>query len=532
MTGTLLILSCIALILTIAICVRYKMAGTTLAHELESLKQQNSKMRSDYDNLNAEKVLLDSKVKELSPYLKILDTESHIFELRRKAEENLKEQQDRALTKVKNEQIAVFNLTEKAKSEAESTIAKAKESARLIQEKSDKILADANNNARITIDLANQEAKKIAADALDARDKADSFEKTAIAMKNIIEGYGDQYIVPTYGLLDSLADDYSHTDAGNELKRSRDLVKAMIKNDMAATCEYVEINRRDTAIAFVLDAFNGKVDSILSSVKKDNFGTLEQKIRDSFQTVNFNGRAFREAKITELYLSARLDELKWACTVQALKEKDKEEQRRIREQIREEEKAARDYEKAMKEAQKDEETLSKAMQKVRKDLESANEHQRLKYEEKLNDLQQKLKAAEDKSKRALSMAQQTKSGYVYIISNVGSFGEDVLKIGLTRRLDPQDRIDELGDASVPFDFDVHAFISNDDAPALEKELHRKFSSHQVNRVNFRKEFFKVKISELRKLIEEMGISTHWTMTAEAKEYRESISLLKKNSDVA
>lgn len=124
------------------------------------------------------------------------------------------------------------------------------------------------------------------------------------------------------------------------------------------------------------------------------------------------------------------------------------------------------------------------------------------------------------------MAQQTKTGHVYVISNVGSFGEDVFKIGLTRRLEPADRIRELGDASVPFEFDVHAMILSDDAPALERALHRHFLASQVNKVNPRKEFFRVPLSFVREEIEKLGISASWTMTAQAAEYRESLAIEK------
>lgn len=377
------------------------------------------------------------------------------------------------------------------------------------------------------INEAEVEAQKIAGNAYEAMKKAEHFEKTAKAMKNIIEGYGDQYIIPTHSLLDRLAEDYSHTSAGEDLKRTREKMRSMIKNKTAADCDYVEAIRKETAIDFVLDAFNGKVETILASVKEDNHGTLTQKIKDSFQTVNANGAAFRNARINEPYLQVRLEELKLACTVQAIKERDKEEQREIKAKLREEEKAARDYEKALKEAQKDQETVNKAIDKVKKDLEQASEAKRIVFEEKLKELELRLKEAEEKNKRAQSMAELTKSGHVYIISNVGSFGDDVLKIGMTRRLEPMDRVDELGDASVPFDFDVHAMIYSDDAPALEKELHSIFASHQVNKVNQRKEFFRAGIFEIKDTIEKKGIKAQWTLTAEAKEFRESQAIANK-----
>ncbi len=126
------------------------------------------------------------------------------------------------------------------------------------------------------------------------------------------------------------------------------------------------------------------------------------------------------------------------------------------------------------------------------------------------------------------MAQQTKRGHVYIISNIGSFGENVFKIGMTRRLEPLDRVRELGDASVPFSFDVHAMIYSEDAPALERELHRQFTEYQVNQINPRKEFFKVPLAKVREAIEEEDVEVHWTMAAEAWEYRESEALAARH----
>jgi hypothetical protein len=174
----------------------------------------------------------------------------------------------------------------------------------------------------------------------------------------------------------------------------------------------------------------------------------------------------------------------------------------IKEQLRDEEKARREFERSIKDAEKEEDTIKKAMERMQNELLKANDDQKIKYEAKLLELTEKLKLAEEKSQRALSMAQQTKSGQVYIISNIGSFGENVYKIGMTRRLEPHDRIRELGDASVPFEFDIHAMIYSDDAPALEHELHKKFITNQVNKINARKEFFKVQLKDIRKLVDE------------------------------
>jgi hypothetical protein len=415
-------------------------------------------------------------------------------------------------------------LTAEASEAASKAGAEAKEEARILKEQARYVLDRATVQARTLIDNAEKRAKEIAGSAYDAMNKADLYEKTAKAMKNIIEGYGDAYLIPSRSLLDGLAEDFGHTEAGQALKRAREGSVAMVQNRTAATCKYVEESRRDYAIEFVLDAFNGKVDSILSRVKNDNAGKLAQEIKDAFTLVNYNGRAFREAQVTELYLAARLDELKWAAIAQQLRLDEREEQRRIKEQIREEEKARREYERAIREAERDEEALRKAMQKAEQMVDQATAEQRAKYEAQLAELTGKLKEAEERSRRAKSMAEQTKRGYVYIISNVGSFGEHVYKIGLTRRLEPLDRIRELGDSSVPFEFDVHAMLYSEEAPALETKLHNHFLLMQMNKVNYRKEFFKVDLAHIREEVTKLGLEAKWTMAAEAREYRETLAI--------
>ena len=385
-------------------------------------------------------------------------------------------------------------------------------------------LDGARAEARAIVERAGAEAAAVAGDALDAKANAERYTATAQAMKNVIEGYGDRYVVPTFGLLDELAEDFGFTEAGAKLKEARECTRRMIKDGSAATCDYVEAQRRGYAIDFVQDAFNGKVDTILASTRHDNFGTLERRIRDAFALVNFNGQAFRNARITDEFLAARLDELRWAVVANELKLRDKEEQRALRERIRDEERAQREYERAMKEAAKEEETLKRLREKVQAEFDHATDSQKAKFEAQLAEVNERLRLAEEKNQRALSMAQQTKAGHVYVISNVGSFGEDVYKIGLTRRLEPVDRIRELGDASVPFDFDVHALIRSDDAPGLENALHRHFVDGQVNKVNPRKEFFRVAIQQIRDEVERLGLQASWTMQAEAAEYRETIAI--------
>lgn len=465
-----------------------------------------------------------AKVSSLAKYQTVADADA--------AAATIKQEADRLLERSRHQAEEIISTAQQAAKEARQ---EATRTAQARIDKADQKLAEAHNEASLIIASATQRAEEIAGEAYVAMAKAKDLTATAQAMKNIIEGYGDAYIIPTYSLLDELADDFGFTEAGQNLKTARAISNSMHKERRAATCDYAEPIRRQTAINFVVDAFNGKVDTILARSKADNHGTLAQQIKDAFALVNKNGAAFRNARITPEYLDARLNELKWAAVAHALKDEEREKQRQLREQMREEEKARREYERAMKEAAKEEDTLRKAMEKAQQQVAAASEAQRAEFEAKLLDLQAKLAAAEDKNQRALSMAQQTRAGHVYIISNIGSFGEEVFKIGMTRRLDPNDRIRELGDASVPFEFDVHAMVFNEDAPALEKALHRHFLSQQVNKVNPRKEFFRLSLTDIRQELESLGVEAQWTMTAAAHEYRETLRIeqqIRENPAIA
>lgn len=398
--------------------------------------------------------------------------------------------------------------------------------ARELVEKAESLLSQATRDAGRIVSDAETRAAQIGGDAFLALREKQSIESAIKAMRNIIEGYGDRYLIPTRSLLDELATYFGHTEAGEALRAAREQTRRMLEHGEAAACDYVEANRRETAVRFVIDAFNGRVDAILTRTKHDNYGTLEQEIRDAFALVNLHGEAFRNARVLPAYRDGRITELRWAVAVQELKLKEREEQRRLQEKIREEERARREYERAIQEAAREEETIRTAMEKARAEFEKASAKERVQLEAQLAQLNQRLAEAELKNQRALSMAQQTRSGNVYIISNVGSFGDEILKIGMTRRLEPQDRIKELSDASVPFDFDVHALIRSEDAPTLERLLHGELEEFRINKVNYRKEFFRVPLQRVREIVSERGLEATFTMTAEAREYRETLALEK------
>lgn len=454
----------------------------------------------------------------LIKYAPIIDMELHASQLL--------DQATQEAASIKFQAEGVLTEAEDFRNETRKKLNEAKEKAEIIKN-------DAREESIKVLNFAEAQAKEIAGNAYEAKAKADSYEKAIRAMRNTIEGYKDDYIIPNQSVLDDLAEEYSYKEAGEELKAARKRVKAMVKDGHAGACDYVEAHRKTYAIHFAVDAFNGKVDSALSKTKHDNFGKIQQEIVDAFALVNHNGAPFRNARINQEYLEARLTELKWAVAAFELRKIEKEEQAEIKAQIREEERAIREMEKARKEAEKEERMLQKALDKARAELSKASEDQKAEFEAQLAELESKLQEAEEKGQRALSMAQQTRRGHVYVISNVGSFGEEVFKIGMTRRLEPLDRVKELGDASVPFSFDVHAMIYSDDAPSLEKELHKKFKGQSVNKINPRKEFFKTTIAEVKQAVEQQGLNeVHWTLRAEAAEFRESLAIEKEHQGQA
>lgn len=485
-----------------------------------SLNDKIQRLRSELSNLQIGKRTTDEKNIQLRNHNDALSKYQDIINVQVECEYLLKRAEKESL-----------KLKERAQLELENAQFQAKESRRIAKELAEKrtgevelLYENAVRESERIINTAEDKALSIGGDAYRSLREADEIANRIRAMKNVIEGYGNEYIIPSYALLDGLAEEFSYKEAGENLKKLRQNNRLMITSRQAGICEYMDEYRRNIAVDFVIDAYNGKVETILNSVKKDNYGILKQKIDDAFQLVNFNGEAFRKARISQVYHEARLEELKWAVVAQELKAKELEEQRQIREQMREEEKSRREYEKAIKDAEKEELTLKRLIEKAESQVAKANEEQRLIFQQQLEQLQGRLTVAEEKNQRAISMAQQTKSGNVYVISNIGSFGEDVYKIGMTRRLEPMDRVRELGDASVPFEFDVHAMIYSEDAPALERQLHKKFLKNQLNKINPRKEFFRLGLNEIKNHLDSAGIACKWTLAAEAKQYRETLKL--------
>lgn len=273
----------------------------------------------------------------------------------------------------------------------------------------------------------------------------------------------------------------------------------------------------------VLRAFNGECDAALAKVSWNNITRMEERIRKCFDAINKLGTVLR-VSITDEFLKLKLDELGLTYEYEEKRHQEQEEQRRIREQIREEERAQREIEKAREDAESEEARFEKALEKARGEAARASGEQVEELNQRIQSLEVQLQEAHKQTERAVSRAQLMKSGHVYIVSNIGSFGENVYKVGMTWRLEPQERIKELGDASVPFPFDVHAMMYSENAPELEGTLHEFLDQRRINLVNPRKEFFQVALHEIEAFAKKRGLGVEFTKIAEAKEYRETLAM--------
>ncbi len=281
----------------------------------------------------------------------------------------------------------------------------------------------------------------------------------------------------------------------------------------------------------MLRAFNGECEAALANVAWNNIDKMEERIRKSFDAMNQLAGVMRFS-ITPEFLKLKLDELRLTHEYEEKKQQEREEQRRTRERIREEEKVQREAERAREQAEEEEADYEKALAQAREETLKATGAQLEKLASQIQALEGKLDEARENKQRAISRAELTKSGFVYVISNIGSFGERLVKIGMTRRMEPMERIDELGDASVPFPFDLHVMLYSDNAPELEAALHELMEGRRVNLVNPRKEFYQdVGLDEIEAFVKQRGLSAQFMKMAEAKEYRETLGLREQRLSV-
>ena len=376
--------------------------------------------------------------------------------------------------------------------------------------------------------------------------KLEDFERRYIEKKRAFTNLQEDYIeleeevlYQSYGVFQPMYDFATAHRYKEALADVRKRQKEMIRKKEATVHELDwEVNgskqqgkkMTNDSIRLALRAFNNECDTIVSKVTIANFEASKKRMHKSQEMINRMNEINR-VQITDEYVSLKEDELQLALEWELQKEREKEEARERRAAEREEKRIAKEIEEKKKTIEKEEKHFAQALEQMQLRLQETQEGEQMEaLREKIRLMEQQLTEKKKEKEDLDYRSANTRAGYVYIVSNIGTLGEDVFKIGMTRRLEPMDRIQELSSASVPFKYDVHAMIFSEDAPALEKRLHEQFDEHRVNKVNMYKEFFKLPLEEI-----ERAIAKYHDQTVEVKhvtpaeEYRETLALLKMTS---
>ncbi|PKL62875.1 MAG: DUF4041 domain-containing protein [Methanomicrobiales archaeon HGW-Methanomicrobiales-2] len=317
-----------------------------------------------------------------------------------------------------------------------------------------------------------------------------------------------------------------------KLDEIREKQKEMIKTDRAASCptEWTVNNSKSEGKKFVkslkkllLRSFNNECDYCVDHVKFSNIDQSEKRMSTSFDTINKLGE-ITQISLSHEYKKLKFDELHLAYEYQLKKQEEKEEQARLREEIREQQKLEKEIKLAREKIAKEKKHYAQVIAEITQRIsDSTDEQELIDLNSKLEKLQKERLALDEEEKLVDYREKNAKAGYIYIISNIGAFGKNVFKIGMTRRLDPYERVYELGDSSVPFPFDTHAMIFSDNAPALEAIIHQHFHKNRLNKINNRREFFVADVNELEKVIRENYDKViDFVKESPAEQYRESL----------
>lgn len=354
------------------------------------------------------------------------------------------------------------------------------------------------------------------------------------SLQNQILVAEDTIEMETFSLYKPLYAFTTSAEYKDQLDIIRQKQKAMLKSGSAAKCSITWTINGSKAegkkqinddIKLFLRAFNVECESAVRDVKFNNFDRCAQRIEKSFEQINALGRVSQIYISTE-YLALKKKELHLAYEYALKKQQEKDEQAEIRRQQREQAKLDKEIVEARKAAEKERQHFEQALSTIDAQIASCdNETRKAELEARRTEIRDGLDGISAKLEDIDYRQSNQRAGYVYVISNIGAFGENVYKIGMTRRLNPMERVDELGDASVPFYFDVHAMIFSEDAPALEAALHHAFESKRLNKVNARREYFRVTLDEIKAVVRaNHDKSVEFVDVPAAEQYRESLKM--------
>ncbi|HHU5154350.1 TPA: DUF4041 domain-containing protein [Streptococcus agalactiae] len=372
---------------------------------------------------------------------------------------------------------------------------------------------------------------KVAKDILKLDDELKKRQSELKALQKEVIVLNDDLDLQEYGFFERKYKFSDSTKYKEELETLRKRQKQLVKDKKAGVIVRPMLldnskskgrAMQNQLIKAMIRGFNGEVDAHLVKVTATNLSKKVDAVVKSFNQLN-KMYSRNLVCLSNDYLELKISELQLAVEYELQKLEEKELLREQRAKEREDKKLQAELAAKRKQIEKDRKHFKQMLDNVEELLKTANEEEKEKLNLQLAEYQDKLSELDELEEDIDYREGHATAGYVYIISNIGAFGEDVYKIGVTRRLDPMERIRELGSASVPFQFDVHALIFSEEAFSLEKELHNRFEKNKINKVNGRKEYFKVPFSDIKAVLEEhKELAIELTEKAEAFEYRQSL----------
>ncbi|WP_261428902.1 DUF4041 domain-containing protein [Berryella wangjianweii] len=384
--------------------------------------------------------------------------------------------------------------------------------------------AEATRLLRRLQDQCRDQAEKI--DSL--TEKANRLDDAIAEKKQQLVTFDDELLVQEFGLYEPRYEATSSSQFKDRIKEVREHQKVLVKRGTACSGNFnwTVNNSKSQGTKMVKDVqklllrcFNVECDEVIGKVKYNNFDASEKRIRKAAESISKLGKTW-DIAIEDRYIKLKIDELRLVLEHAQAKQQEKEELRALREAEREEAKLQKEIEAERKRLEKERTQYEKARADIATRLTTCPDAERAELAERLARISANIDEVEKGIENVDYRQANIRAGYVYIISNIGSFGEGIFKIGMTRRLDPTERVSELGDASVPFAFDVHAMIFTDDAPGLEAALHNRFADRKVNLVNKRREYFRVSLDEIKVAVKENFDKTvEFNDVPDAEQYR-------------
>ncbi|MDB3019617.1 DUF4041 domain-containing protein [Clostridioides difficile] len=487
-------------------------------------KDSISILLSDIEKINNKYISLNDEIKMKEKHFKDLceSNEKTLKEL-----SNLLDKKKVEIDKFDSENQDKFKLIEELKIE---------------KERLDNLIKD-KNILKDNINTLNAHLEELKDEREELRDINTTLKNKKEELKRLSEELiqtEDEVLLQSFGLYNPKYDFENSDEYMEKLKEIRERQKLLIRNktgvkysDSWTVDGSIQKGRTMTNqnIKTALKLFNSECDIAMSKVSFKNIDSIEKRIRKAFTDTNKLNTS-NKVSIKENYLNLKIDELYLYYEYLQMKEEEKEEQRALREQMKEEALVQKEIENQKRKLKKEELQFKNELLRLKSTI-PEDENDKLEWEQKINSIEEKLALLSKDLDDVLNREQNTRAGHVYIISNIGSFGENIYKIGVTRRLDPTERINELSSASVPFKYDIHATIFSEDAPKLESALHKAFDNKRVNKVNNRKEFFKVTLDEIRTEVEKNFDKTvEYTKLAEAQEYRQTLKIQELNKKLA